>query len=938
MNSKSYFLRRPHSSRPSEAGRVWGLFGGFQPRLAGFIGLLGIMGMLHSQEATVQRVTVTRPAPTTLWVTNQPGADLSSNGFSLLSAALPGAEGDWLSAFDEGAGRTVGVSSRLAIKVRPGISLPDLIRFSGLKVERQVDETLAVLAAADVSAAIRVAGTLSVLPGVEACYPLTRRVVRRKEAYATAPDDPRFAEQWHLENRDAQRKRSGPDLNVRAAWAYTRGGSVVVAVGDDGFQLDHPELRLRAEGQPHYNFFSGNANGGPASGSALHATAVAGLIAAESDNHRGVSGVAPQASLLSMVIFGTSILGSDSIATEDRLFDMFQYASNRVAVQNHSWGSDTPALTGIDALSDAGIENAVSKGRNGKGVVIVRAAGNERENLTNANDDGFASDPRVISVAAVRRDGRACSYSSPGACLLVAAPSGDLLDTDGDGQGDSEDPLAPDVLTTDRTGILGYNSATDESGDYTLFNGTSASSPQIAGVAALILASNPALAVRDVQQILIQSARHFDAADPDLRPNGAGFVFSQNDGFGVPDAGFAVQLAKGWTNRPAVVTASITNTVRADIPDDALRVECQDDGLPEALKSLRTLPTLGLHADEPTEALGLVFVGLATNAITTDLHGKGALIQRGTSFFSDKIRRAADAGAAFAVIYNNVGTTEIQPMGGTTFVPIPAVSISKQSGEALRDYVAAHPSLRARIRLTPAVYRFEVHPTLLCEHVGVRLKTTHTSRADLRITLISPLGTRSVLQAINIDSNGGPKDWTYWTTRNFFEPSVGTWSLEVSDERATTVRSGRTSVPATGSVTYAELRIRGVGIEDTDGDGLDDRWERAWFGDLRQGPRDDPDGDGFSNAREQLLGTNPVSLMSEFRVAAQPLEDGWLRLSWPSGAGDIFQLLGQTNVVGFRKDLVGLTVVGGLPVAEAVVPERGEASRFFQVKRFAPSR
>jgi subtilisin-like proprotein convertase family protein len=33
--------------------------------------------------------------------------------------------------------------------------------------------------------------------------------------------------------------------------------------------------------------------------------------------------------------------------------------------------------------------------------------------------------------------------------------------------------------------------------------------------------------------------------------------------------------------------------------------------------------------------------------------------------------------------------------------------------------------------------------TLVCEHVGLRVATTHTRRGDLRITLVSPAGTRS---------------------------------------------------------------------------------------------------------------------------------------------------------------------------------------------------
>jgi len=64
------------------------------------------------------------------------------------------------------------------------------------------------------------------------------------------------------------------------------------------------------------------------------------------------------------------------------------------------------------------------------------------------------------------------------------------------------------------------------------------------GLAALILSANTNLTYRDVQQILILSARHFDFADPDVATNGAGLKMSHNLGFGIPDAGVAVNLAR----------------------------------------------------------------------------------------------------------------------------------------------------------------------------------------------------------------------------------------------------------------------------------------------------------------------------------------------------------------------------------------------------------
>ena len=44
---------------------------------------------------------------------------------------------------------------------------------------------------------------------------------------------------------------------------------------------------------------------------------------------------------------------------------------------------------------------------------------------------------------------------------------------------------------------------------------------------------------------------------------------------------------------------------------------------------------------------------------------------------------------------------------------------------------------------------------------------------------------------------------------------------------------------------------------DTDSDGLADSWESTYFGNLNEGASGDPDGDGLTNLREYLLGTNP---------------------------------------------------------------------------------
>jgi len=827
----------------------------------------------------------------------------------------------WVLAQRPGSRNPVEIGHRVVLQIEPGVAIADLPIGPGLKLSRTINPNLFIFEAGDAISAIDAAEALAGAKGVVASYPVMRRAFRLHNGYGPAPNDSYFAEQWHLENRGPDGNLIGPDFNVRAAWPAALGNGILVAVADTGFQLDHPELINRASGGPHFNFFENTSDGGPYDSQADHGTAVAGLIAAEQNNHRGVSGLAPQAKLASWVIFGFSDLaGGEVIASDEQLMEMFQYASNRVDVQNHSWGNGDVTQSAMDSLSDTGISNAVTFGRAGKGVVIVRAAGNNRADQGNANDDAFASDPRAIAVAAIRKDGLACSYSNPGACVLVGAPSAELgPDINGDGVPDVVDP----VYTTDRTGDLGYTPGTDDRADYTGFDGTSASSPQIAGVAALILSANTNLAYRDVQQILALSSRHFGTLDPDVLTNGAGLRFSHNAGFGVPDAAFAIQLAKSWSNRPPTIQATVQNTSTLGIPDDGLRVICTGTGLGSTLTNIHCLPSSGPHPDDPTSGLSLVYLGQALTNITQDLHGKGALIQRGVSLFSDKIARAAKAGATFAVIFNNTGTTEIQPMGGTDFVPIPAVAIGRVSGEALRDFLATHPETTGRLQLSSAVTRISITNTLICERVGVRLMTTHQSRGDIRITLVSPMGSRSVLQAINEDTFDGLSDWTYWSAKHLYESSAGEWRVEVSDEQAADV----------GSVTYVQLIVKGMPILDTDHDGLDDNWERRYFGNLSSGPKDDPDGDGFNNAREQAMGTDPSSSSTIFRIDIAVLKPGYSRLSWPARDTASYTLFSGTNAPQPFGVLTNLP--GRLPVKEFVVPDSAGPG-FFRVRQDIP--
>jgi len=825
----------------------------------------------------------------------------------------------WLSARGPRGG-DVAWGQRLVVQLRSGGGVQDLqalIAGTTLELDRSFAENTFVLEAPDAWTAAQEASRLAQLSIVAASYPIMKRPRVLHGPYAPRPNDSYFPLQWYLENRSSNHVRLGPDLNVRAAWPFTRGEGIIIAVADDGIEVTHPELRKAMVGSPHFNFFTSKTNVSNLGSAQIHATSVAGLAAAQGENSQGIQGVASRARLASWLIFGSD----DSIVSDESLADMFQHKQNQIDIQNHSWGNAGFEQLGPSLLESIAISNAVTHGRSGRGVIIVRSGGNGRERGGSSNDDGYPDDPRAIAVAAVRSDGRVTSYSNPGSCLLVAAPSGDL---------DAEMPDGsltnyPTLFTTDRQGGEGYNTGfyTNDLANYafddTGFSGTSGSAPQISGVAALILSANTNLHYRDVQQILLLSARHFDLLDPDLGPNGAGLQVSHNQGFGVPDAGEAVRLARSWSNRPSLTNVIMKWSGSAQVPDEGRRMVVSGPVVPSRLRSIRYVPGQGLQPDPPRPRLPLVEVGLVTNGILQDVQGKAALIQRGDIFFSKKIQRAADAGAVMAVIYNDKDSDALVTMDATEFSPIPAVFIGQNDGEALRAYLQQASAARAEF-LIYTNFSFDVSATVLCEHVGLKVKSDHPRRGDLRITLVSPQGTRSILQRVNNDTAPGPDNWTYYSTHHFLESSAGRWTCYVSDERTGEV----------GNISVLSLIIQGVSLADTDRDGLDDEWESAYFGNLEHQPLGDEDDDGFQNSREQVMGTHPLVIDIPFTTDLSLWDNNFARLSWPGKSNYNYEVYSGVNAA---NTLVLITnIPGQFPVTEFYTPITNATQRFFNVQ------
>ncbi|WP_159082568.1 S8 family serine peptidase [Paragemmobacter aquarius] len=344
------------------------------------------------------------------------------------------------------------------------------------------------------------------------------------------PTDPLLSTQWHLVDIGRLGFTQVDSLaGMERIWADYRGAGVSVGIWDDGVQSGHWDLAANYDATRQITV-GGTLNAGqPVAVGDNHGTAVAGLIAAD-DNGQGGVGVAPDAKITGVRIFG----GADDINTQWARYLLTLDNLSRFDVTNHSYGSTPDYFLFADT---AKFEASLAAGRGGLGTINVKSAGNH-----NTDGIGTALDASraTVSVAALTADGQVASYSAYGAHILVSAPAGSV--------------------TTDRLGLAGYNTATG--GDYTNgFGGTSASAPVTAGVVSLMLDANDRLGWRDVQAILAYSAQatgslvtgntSFETSG--WRTNGAdnwnggGLHYSNDYGFGMINAHAAVWMAEVWT-------------------------------------------------------------------------------------------------------------------------------------------------------------------------------------------------------------------------------------------------------------------------------------------------------------------------------------------------------------------------------------------------------
>lgn len=292
---------------------------------------------------------------------------------------------------------------------------------------------------------------------------------------AGSPDDPSFISQWYLQ------RIAGP-----AAWTLNTGSpAVVVAVIDSGVYPQHPDLESKLV--PGWNFVGSNRDTSDVYG---HGTAVAGTLAAATNNGIGIAGVSWGSLIMPLVVVDPT-----NFAAYSDIAAAIQYAADRgVRIINISIG-------GTDAST--ALQNAVDYAWN-KGALIFASA----MNAGTSTPYYPAACTHVVAVSATDANDRLASFSNFGNWVALSAPGTNIL-------------------------------TTMNGGGYGFWNGTSFSAPIVAGVAALVLAANPRLTNQQVVSVLTSTA-------DDIGVPGVDSSF----GWGRVNAARAVQAVEPLPHRP----------------------------------------------------------------------------------------------------------------------------------------------------------------------------------------------------------------------------------------------------------------------------------------------------------------------------------------------------------------------------------------------------
>ena len=349
----------------------------------------------------------------------------------------------------------------------------------------------------------QVAGDLAAAPGVVYAEPVLVNRTQALDTWGRAdPDDPRFGDQTYLRH-----------MRLPEAWDEVKSEDgaprVVIAIVDGGGEWRHEDLRTNVWTNPDeipgngvdddgngfiddvhgVNFANGDdTNNDPTGlpetpGNANHGTLVAGAASAVADNNVGIAGAAWNADIMHI---NAGCKESEIICSG---YEGILYAAaNGADIINASWGKTVKNDASVRFL-DESLNLAMDMG-----ALVVASVGNANLSL-----DLFryypARHPRVLSVGATAKDTRTrAGFSNYGKLVNVFAP-GESIVTTGSGNG------------------------------YLSENGTSFSSPLVAGVVALVKTRFPDMTPDALREQVRLSSENMDAENPGLAGQlGRGYV------------------------------------------------------------------------------------------------------------------------------------------------------------------------------------------------------------------------------------------------------------------------------------------------------------------------------------------------------------------------------------------------------------------------------
>ncbi len=432
----------------------------------------------------------------------------------LLAACLaPGAalaDDAALVAGEQAFGSSAGQESQIVVVFKPGTGKAKAARsvMSVESVEGQAGAgTLGGkrFALVDVKEGANVADTARALaddPSVAYVQPNFHYTLASAEAERVRVNDPLVSSerQWHIDS-----------IGARDAWEYAKAeGKVTVAVIDTGIQMNHIDLKdgivapYDVTGDARSDTTASVPDESPDDRDG-HGTHVAGVVAGRTNNGIGISGVSYNANIMPIRVFYHSNAAGQSVADSIDIAAAYEYLLSRssgdingdgkrgtiaeeynVRVANMSLGglwSSGEAFSDTDQLILDMIDKA-----DDAGVLTVCAAGND-----SVNSRHFPGDyDKCVSVIALDADNSRAYYSNYGPDKDIAAPGTNIYSTLNRswGQAEGESFTGPD-------GADYY---------YGRMSGTSMASPVVAGVAALMFASNGNLSPDRVKRALYETA------------------------------------------------------------------------------------------------------------------------------------------------------------------------------------------------------------------------------------------------------------------------------------------------------------------------------------------------------------------------------------------------------------------------------------------------